>query len=155
MTKTQSKSNVTAMPATKEDPSFKRNRMKKVRTMVARAVKNNQRVDLMDFEGSDIPRAMIALQDLLSKTQGRHKKATNHLAEANKLTDFFILVMNHATDALVKHQEEIGQLTTLLSQERHEHMNTAAALEATCQDADGLIREIDGLKLALKGVING
>ena len=148
MTKTQTKSNVTAMTATEESPSFKRKRMMEVRTMVARAVKNNQRVDLMGFEGTDIPRAMIALQDLLSKTQERHKKATNHLAMANQLGDVFAMVMNHASMGLVQTQEEIGHLSSLLYQERLEHMNTASALQDTWQKANDLADDLQTVKRA-------
>ncbi|AWY09379.1 hypothetical protein vBRpoPV13_22 [Ruegeria phage vB_RpoP-V13] len=120
-------STVTSMIPTEESPSFKKKRMKEVRTMVARAHKQGKRIDQMGFEGTDIPRAMIALQDLLTKTQERHKKATEHIAFAQNMGEAVSFIMNHQTSTLLEMQMKIGQLSMELSvqnqhlQAAHEH----------------------------------
>jgi len=154
MTKTQAKTNVTNMVTTEESPSFKRKRMLEIRAMVARAVKQNKRVDLMGFEGTDIPRAMIALQDLLLKTQERHQKATKHVAFANQISDLFAHIMDHATENMVENQEKIGELTSSLLIERHEHMKTSSALQDTWQMANDLADDLQTVKRA-GSIING
>jgi len=78
--KTKNKTEMTIVP-TQESDTYKRNRMLEVRFMVAKAVKNNDRVDLMDFEGTDIARSQIALQDLLTKEQEKHAKARGHIMD--------------------------------------------------------------------------
>lgn len=121
--------NVTSMVSTEESPEFKRRRMKEVRTMVARAVKNGKRVDLMGFEGTDIARSQIALQDLLSKAQERHQKATNHLAAANEMGNVFAAIFTHAAHDMMERQQTIGELSTALYNERMSHMQTAQQLQ--------------------------
>lgn len=128
MTKAQ-KSNVTSMVTTEETTEYKKRRMKEVRTIVARAVKQNKRVDQLGFEGTDIPRAMIALQDLLTKTQERHKKATDHVASVAQMNDFFSLIMSHATQDLIDMQVRIGELSSALYNERMDHSQTATQLQ--------------------------
>lgn len=153
MTKAKT-SNVTSMVATEESPTYKRQRMKEVRSIVARAVKQNKRVDQLGFEGTDIPRAMIALQDLLTKTQERHKKATDHVASAAQMGDFFALIMNHATQDLIDMQVRIGELSSALYNERMDHSRTATQL----QEMYGLKRtaeeNLEAVKRSLQ-VLNG
>lgn len=117
-------STVTSMITTEESPSFKKKRMKEVRTMVARAHKQGKRIDQMGFEGTDIPRAMIALQDLLTKTQERHRKATGHIAFAQNMGETMSFIMNHATNDLMEQQIKIGQLSMELSIQ-NEHLQNA------------------------------
>lgn len=155
MTKTQVKTNVTDMVPSQESTKFKKERMKEVRAMVARAVKQNKRVDLMGFEGTDIPRAMIALQDLLSKTQERHQKATKHLAMMNHMTDDLATIMTHASINLMINQEKIGDLSSALYQERMEHMYTASALQETWQKANDLADDLQIVKRAGSIINNG
>ena len=154
MTKTKQKDNVTSMVATEESTSYKKKRMKEVRTMVARAVKNNQRVDLMDFTGTDVPRVMIALQDLLTKAQERHQKATNHIAQVSQMGDVYALIMDHATENMMESQKKIGELSSALYIERHEHMHTATALQDTWQKANDLAADLQTVKRA-GSIING
>jgi hypothetical protein len=144
----KTKPQLTEITTTEESLSFKRQRMKEVRTMVARAVKQNKRIDLMGFTGSDIARSQIALQDLLSKSQERHKKATERLASTNQLGLAIADVIDSAADKIVSDQERISELSMMLRREREEHMRTASI-------TDEKIRENEGLKLALKGVVNG
>lgn len=144
----KTKPQLTEVTTTEESPSFKRERMKEVRTIVARAVKHNKRIDLMEFTGSDIARSQIALQDLLTKSQERHKKATELVASNNQMGLHIADAMNDASDWLIRDQERIGELSMMLRTEREEHMKTASLL-------DSKIREIEGLKLALRGVMNG
>ncbi len=144
---TKTKPQLTEVTTTEESPSFKRQRMKEVRTIVARAVKQNKRVDQIGFTGSDIVRSQIALQDLLSKSQERHKKATERLASTNQWGLAIADVIENAADKMIRDQERIGTLNKLLHCEREEHMKTASLTEEK-------LREIEGLKLALKGIMN-
>lgn len=144
---TKTKPQLTEITTTEESPSLKRQRMKEVRTIVARAVKQNKRVDQIGFTGSDIARSQIALQDLLSKSQERHKKATERLASFNQMDLTITKVINYATKKIITKQERIGELSMALRQEREEHMKTASLL-------DSKIREIEGLKSALKGCVD-
>lgn len=123
MTKTKT-SNVTSMVSTEESPSFKRKRMKEVRTMVAHAHKQGKRIDQMGFEGNDIPRAMIALQDLLTKTQERHRKATAHIAFAQNMDESVSFIINHTTNGLMEMQDKLGQIKMKLAIQ-NEHLQDA------------------------------
>lgn len=144
----KTKSQLTEVTTTEESPFFKRERMKQVRKIVANAVRQNQRVDLIGFTGSDIARSQIALQDLLTKSQERHQKATAHLANTKQMGLAIADVIDHAADNMIRGQERISELSMRLRAEREEHMKTAYLL-------DSKMREIEGLKLALKGVVNG
>lgn len=125
---TKAKTNVTSMVPTEETKEFKKRRMKEVRTMVARAHKQGKRIDQMGFEGTDIPRAMIALQDLLTKTQERHRKATQHISFANQMGQFFAVIMDEATSATMEQQARISELSSALYNERMSHAQTSTAL---------------------------
>lgn len=153
MTKAKT-SNVTSMVATKESPEFKRRRMKEVRAIVARAVKRNKRVDQLGFEGTDIPRAMIALQDLLSKSQERHKKATDHVASAAQMGDLFALIMDHASDALMEQQGHIGELSTALYNERMSHADTSTMLNQMYSEKLDVEQDLKAVKRSMQ-VLNG
>ncbi|AHX01018.1 hypothetical protein HL13_gp58 [Dinoroseobacter phage DFL12phi1] len=153
MTKAKT-SNVTSMVATEESPEFKRRRMKEVRAIVARAVKQNKRVDQLGFEGTDIPRAMIALQDLLSKSQERHKKATDHIAQANQMGDFFAFILNHASVSLMEQQGRIGELSTALYNERMSHAQTSTLLNQMYSEKLDVEQDLEAVKRSLQ-VLNG
>lgn len=142
------KTQLTEVVSTEESPSFKRQRMKEVRSKVARAVKQNKRIDEMGFTGSDIARSQIALQDLLMKSQERHKKATEHLALYSQWVPAVADVINSASVTIFRDQNRITELTKMVRHAREESMKTASLLEEK-------IRENEGLKLALKGVVNG
>lgn len=148
----------TEITTTEESPSFKRKRMLEIRAIVAHAVKHNQRVDLMEFEGTDIPRVIIALQDALTDSQQRHKRASNHIAEQKgnmeSIGGMFTLIMDAATDNLLHDQMRIGEVSTMLRAERESHMQTAQMLDQTFADNNRLHEENQGLKLALRSSLN-
>lgn len=92
MPKTKSKQSTTEVAiAAQVDP---RAAMKLVRSEVKNAVKHNHRVDLMGYNGPDIARSQIALQDLLTKEQERHAKARDHIIEQKNM----ITVMEYVID---------------------------------------------------------
>jgi len=122
-------STVTSMVPIEESPSFKRQRMKEVRTMVARAHKQGKRIDQMGFEGTDIPRAMIALQDLLSKTQERHRKASQHISMANHIGEGVAMILDFAANTQVDMQARIGELSMALHNEQMSHAQTFERLQ--------------------------
>ena len=126
-----------------EDP---RVRMKEVRTLVKQAHKEGRRVDLMNFAGADIPRAMIALQDMLAKEQERHKKATKLLARAVADDRTYAFVMEHATITLLANQETIGDLSRSLKQEREDHLQTQTDLSKALTTAMDLHDEIQAIQ---------
>lgn len=95
MSKTQKKTKM-ELVATEESKSFKKKRMLEVRSIVRKALASNQRIDLMDFTGTDIPRVMVALQDEVMTARERHNRATKHIAEARQTMDV-IMPMIEAT----------------------------------------------------------
>ncbi len=153
MTKAKT-SNVTSMVATEESPTYKRQRMKEVRTIVARAVKQNKRVDQLGFEGTDIPRAMIALQDLLSKSQERHKKATQHIAFANQMGEALGFIMDHAAQTTMEQQVRIGELSSALYNERMSHAQTSTMLNQMYSEKLDVEQDLEAVKRSMK-VLNG
>lgn len=78
---------------TEETTEFKKTRMKEIRAMVSNALKKNQRIDLMDFTGTDIPRVMVALQDEVMNSRERHQKATKRIADVKAEIAFIIPVI--------------------------------------------------------------
>lgn len=146
--------NITSMVSTEESPSYKRKRMKEVRSMVAHAVKQNVRVDLMDFEGTDIARSQIALQDLLSKSQERHRQATNHVENSAHMNMMYQLLFDEMTFNTLTQQARIAELAQALKTEREDHIETAMILNNkfdALQDAEDTIESI---KTTFK-VLNG
>lgn len=145
MTKNQ-KSNVTSMVSTEESKEYKKRRMKEIRTIVARAVENNTRIDQLGFDGNDIPRVIIALQDLLMKTQERHKKASNHVAAAAQMSEYFALIMDAANEDIINMTNRVGELSSALYNERMDHSHTKMQL----QNMSDLKRIVEDDLLALK-----
>lgn len=86
-----------------ETNEYKKQRMLEVRSIVAKAVLNNQRVDLLGFEGSDIARSQIALQDLLTKEREKHARARGHILDGKDeldFTGFMVENMAHMIDLM-------------------------------------------------------
>lgn len=153
-TKASKQTNVTSMVSNEESPEFKRRRMKEVRTMVARAVKQGKRVDLMGFEGTDIARSQIALQDLLSKAQERHQKATNHLAAANEMGKVLADIFTHAANDMMECQQTISELSTALYNERMSHDHTSKMLNQMYSEKLDVEQDLEAVKRSMK-VLNG
>jgi hypothetical protein len=153
MTKTAKKNEI-AIVEEEESTAFKKRRMKEVRAMVARAVKNNQRVDLMGLEGTDIPRAMIALQDLLSKSQERHRKATSHVAAFNRLREMTRWTLGLSSRSLIILHKANIELQEELDEERRRHQMTAEVLQELNHQTGLLQNDLDTVKRAGE-IING
>jgi len=101
---------------TSESTEFKKTRMKEIRAMVSNALKKNQRIDLMDFTGTDIPRVMVALQDEVMDARNRHAKATKHIAEAKEIMKIImppveatIKLQSRVIDQLHNENEELSE----------------------------------------------
>ena len=126
MSKTK-KAERTAVTTTDESQSYKRQRMLEVRQMVAKAVKNNTRVDLMGFTGTDIARSQIALQDLLSKEQEKHAKAGDHIVSLKTDLEIF----NTGLNVMIAHLKAIieGQSEQLKVQDQKIY-----TLESNCNE---------------------
>jgi len=148
MTKTNVKTQMTIVQA---DP---RKRMKEVRSLVAKAVKKNERLDLIDFSDEDRTRVILALQDQLTKTEDRHRKASNIVAEMkddDMMADGFTsIVINGLQITMMEKIRHIDELTTALYVERDSHMKTAQALNMSHQDCFDLQVRLDTLKDAMK-----
>lgn len=93
--------------STEESPSFKKKRMKEVRMMVGKALSQNQRIDLMEWEGTDVPRVMVALQDEVMRARDRHSRATKHIAESKQAVN---MVMPIAELTMKLQQQTIESL---------------------------------------------
>lgn len=148
-TKTKTK---TELSTVDEDP---RVRMREIRSLVAKAVKNDQRLDLMKFNDRDTARVIIALQDQLRDTQTRHRKASNHIAATKKMGGLFALIMDNATDTLVSNQERTGELSMLLRSERESHMQTASVLNEMAAQNKQLTADLESSVNTLRTVLNG
>ena len=155
---TKAKTNVTTMVPSEETKEFKKRRMKEVRTMVARAHKQGKRIDQMGFEGTDIPRAMIALQDLLTKTQERHQKATKHIALGVELIyhmqKFYDAIVDGATLSTMEQQARISELSSALYDERRSHAETATMLHQMHSEKRNVQQDLEAVKRSMK-VLNG
>ena len=128
--------------ATEESTEFKKTRMKEIRTMVSRALRKNQRIDLMDFTGTDIPRVMVALQDEVMNARERHAKATKHISRARQdlevimpLTEATIVLQNNVIERLKaelaiqeERVEEAHEQSITLYQENEKMRNTIEML---------------------------
>jgi hypothetical protein len=108
----------------------------------------------MGFEGTDIPRAMIALQDLLAKSEQRHRKATQHIAFTNQMGQFLAGVMEIAAETTMEQQVRIGELTSALMEERMDHAETANMLQQMYSAKRNVEGDLDAVKRAM-GVLNG
>lgn len=140
------KTNVTTMVTTTETPTFKKARMKAVRALVAKAVKTDQRVDLLGFEGTDIPRAMIALQDLLTKEKDRHKRATEHLAYIRPMLESIRADVKDRSDYIVGLHEE-------LADEREAHAVTCRQISEAVMKRHEADQKVKALKISF-GLLN-
>lgn len=131
MSKTQKKMELVA---TEESPSFKRKRMKEVRAMISKALAKNQRIDLMNWEGTDIARVMVALQDEVMRSRERHQRATQHIATGKFIMEQNFNIMRlqaNTMNALVHDLDSQGQIIHDLSTERNQLLNRKEDLEAT------------------------
>lgn len=138
---------MTSIVPMEETTEFKKARMKEVRTMVARAHKQGKRIDQMGFTGTDIPRAMIALQDLLAKSEDRHKKATEWVFSAKD-------ILQDAAHFITYQQARIGELNDKLYDERISHQQTAMLLDMTFTEKRRYEDDFNALKRSLE-IING
>jgi hypothetical protein len=158
MSKTKTQSKALALPQV--DP---RVRMKEVRDAVAAAHKNNQRIDLMGFKGDDIARSQIALQDLLTDEQARHKRARGHIVEQKEilmaLAEMIAFMGNHATERLVRDQEKLGRLAQELratsAQNALLHQQEHALLDENAQLSVDLEAAVNTVRIVLNGNTNG
>ncbi|CBX87955.1 structural protein [Roseovarius Plymouth podovirus 1] len=151
MSKTQTKMELVD---TSESTEFKKTRMKEVRAMVSTALRQNQRIDLMEFTGTDIPRVMVALQDEVMDARGRHAKATKHIATMKDEVALIMPLLQFTIEGqgyLVQRlSEENEDLTTQISVERSAAEDVIQGINS---DRITQAREIEGLKTALKGVL--
>jgi len=151
----QSTKTKTQLTTVDEDP---RVRMREIRSLVAKAVKEDRRIDLMEFNDRDTARVIIALQDQLRDTQTRHRKASNHIAAIKEMVNMFDLIMEQATETLVSNQERTGELSMLLRQERESHMQTASVLNEMATQNQQLNADLESsvntIRIALNGSTN-
>ncbi|WHM52931.1 hypothetical protein [Sulfitobacter phage vB_SupP_AX] len=152
MAKAQTKTEMSVV-STEESPSFKKQRMKEIRTIVARALKANRRIDLMDFTGTDIPRVMVALQDEVMQSRERHKKATAHIADSKAVMGLTETVVSFTLEGMGAMITGLGernqQLEAALLREREDHMRTAQALDHAHQAGIQQEHVIEGMKVTI------
>jgi len=104
MSKTQTKMELVE---TTESTEFKKTRMKEVRAMVSTALRQNRRIDLMDFTGTDIPRVMVALQDEVMDARNRHAKATKHISSSKQMVNIILPVVEGVMELQGMHIEKL------------------------------------------------
>jgi hypothetical protein len=111
-TKSKAASTEVSVTAVSEDP---RAAMKLVRKEVKQAVKLNHRVDQMGYNGPDIARSQIALQDMLTHEQEKRRKAEEHIVNMKDMLEAVCetadFVITESTDRLRIQQEKVAQLS--------------------------------------------
>jgi len=116
--------------------------MLEIRAIVAQALKKDQRIDLMNFEGTDIPRVICALQDEVMRTRTRHTKATKHISRAKNDLE---MIMPMVTATIILQGEAMVQMAEEL-EIQNEHLQQAhedcITLDTSLQDARAAIREL-------------
>lgn len=148
MAKAQTK---TEMAIVEEDP---RVRMKEIRTIVSNALKKNQRIDLMDFSERDRTRVIVALQDEVMHSRGRHKKATAHIAESKQIYGVVEGVVSFTLEgmgAMVQAQaQHIEALEASLEAAGNENMMLNMEIQASHGQISDLAGRLDTMKAAVK-----
>jgi len=128
--------------STQESKEFKKKRMLEIRAIVAQALKKDQRIDLMNFEGTDIPRVICALQDEVMRARTRHTKATKHISRAKNDLE---MIMPMVTATIILQGEAMVQMAEEL-EIQNEHLQQAhkdcITLDTSLQDARAAIREL-------------
>lgn len=79
----------------KTDP---RSAMLNMRAVVKTVVNAGKRADLIPANEADKDRIIIALQDQLEDSKGRHQRATRHIASAIHIMDLTGAMLNEATE---------------------------------------------------------
>lgn len=135
MPKTQIKTNLTVVD--QEDP---RVRMREIRSIVANALKKNQRIDLMKFSDCDRTRVIVALQDEVMKARDRHNRATKHICNARQDLDFIMPVVQMTLELQNMALDKMNQKLEVQAQRIEDaHENNIA-----------LYRENEDLKAAIR-----
>lgn len=149
MPKAQTKSR-TDLTLSEPDP---RVRMKEIRKIVSKALKNNKRIDLMNFNERDRNRVIVALQDEVMHSRERHTRATKHVAQAKLFFDFMLPASEALIDNLINDLSDRNQQLEFMEQmilkERHAHNHTAERLEEAQNDACDLGARLEIMKAAV------
>jgi hypothetical protein len=156
MSKTKTKLSTEVTEIHKVDP---RKAMKVVRSEVKHAVKHGVRVDQLGHHGADIPRVIISLQDQLTDTQARHRKATNHIAALVGNLEFLddmatatIEIQALYMQTLEKRNQELLKRVSLLEGECDRLVD---GWQAANHEIDQLSAQVDASRLLLKAEFNG
>ena len=137
MSKTQTKMELVS---TEESKEFKKQRMLEIRAMVAQALKKDQRIDLMGFEGTDIPRVICALQDEVMRARTRHTKATKHISRAKNDLE---MIMPMVTTTIILQSEAMVQMAEELEIQ-------GQRVEEAQEDCISLHQELEGARAAIR-----
>lgn len=156
---TKTKTQVTELTISEESPSYKRKRMLEVRHIVAKAVKNGQRVDQLGFTGSDIARSQIALQDLLDKERKKRARASQHILALKEDNEFIINMMNFQQGGMRSYINQLTFQTIQQSQQieaAHEECHRLAVIvDQDMKDKYQMQTENVALKTILKAFMRG
>lgn len=128
-----------------ETNEYKKKRMREVRQMVAKAVANNQRVDLMGFEGSDIARSQIALQDLLTKEREKHTRARGHIINMKDETFMLATFLSLTTEAVTTLTQQMIQDDHVIRAMEGDNQRLADGWQKTIEEKDALSRSMVSL----------
>lgn len=135
MAKTQQKTDLTLVD--QEDP---RVRMREIRSIVANALKTNQRLDLMTFSERDRTRVIVALQDEVMKARERHNRATKHICNARQDMELIMPVIEMSIELQGLALHKVSDELEIQSQR----------LEEAQEDCITLAQENADLKAALR-----
>lgn len=149
-----SKAKTKEMTIVSVDP---RVRMKEIRSLVARAVKDKARIDLMSFNAEDQARVTIALQDLVDRERTRHAKAREHIISQKEFlestTNFYSFLMDHASARSLEDAERLGELGKERNRLLNHNENLTNMLTESFEDNRVMKLELSAALLTLKGVM--
>jgi len=148
MSKTKTKANEMTLVENNVDPKV---RMKEVRTIVAKAMKNGRRIDLLGFKGDDIARSQIALQDLLDRERTRHTKARDHIIEYQNAFEGMGMLMGVISEDAMRRMASDSEAKIRMGQRLNQMNEHSEALEM--QNVE-LLNQIEQLTADLEAAMN-
>lgn len=90
-------------------------RMKEIRSLIAGAIKDGNRIDKMSFNKADTARVMIALQDANEESIQAHNRATKHVMDTKQklifIANLSTMTIEDATAKAAMQQSNIISLS--------------------------------------------
>jgi len=138
--------------------AYRRQRMLEVRKIVAETVKNGGRVDQLSIAEADVPRYLIALQDMLDDANTRHAKATDHIQKnANALADteeMYLSAMADSGNQFLAMHEEILRAESHADNMEDEAVRLSEGWNRANMDVNSLTMENENLQRRIEALLS-